>query len=111
MRGVGEFACGLARHMQAEEQVLFPAFERTTGMVGGPVAVMNQEHNALRELLGTIAAALDSRDSDAARGQLHEVVAILEAHNMKEENIIYPRTDAALGEREREELVRQMQAL
>lgn len=106
-----EFSCGLERHIQVEEQLLFPAFERSTGMVGGPVPVMCQEHALLRELLGRISDAIDAGDAGEARDLVDEVKVFLEPHNMKEEQIIYPRTDQALGEREREALVEQMLTL
>ncbi len=35
------FAEGLDRHIRAEEEVLFPAFEEAVGAVGGPTAVGN----------------------------------------------------------------------
>lgn len=106
-----ELACGLERHILVEEQLLFPAFERATGMVGGPVPVMHQEHALLRELLGRISDAISAGDAADARDLLDEALAFLEPHNMKEEQIIYPRTDQALGERESEALVEQMLTL
>ncbi len=106
-----ELACGLERHMQVEERVLFPAFERATGMMGGPVQVMNHEHAELRELLERISDGIDAKDAPAAHDALDEAVELLRQHNMKEEHIVYPRTDEALGERAREELVAQMLTL
>ena len=106
-----ELACGLERHMLAEENVLFPAFERVTGMMGGPVPVMHQEHAELRALLGRISDALAAGDADTAGDALDEAVQLLRQHNMKEEHIIYPRTDQALGEQAREALVDQMLTL
>lgn len=106
-----DLACGLERHMQVEEQVLFPAFERVTGMRGGPVPVMHQEHVQLRALLGGISDALAAADVDTAGGALDEAVELLRQHNTKEEHIIYPRTDQALDEGGREELIDQMLTL
>lgn len=42
---------------------------------------------------------------------LEEALAFLTPHNMKEEQIIYPRTDQALGERKADELVEEMLTL
>lgn len=106
-----ELACGLECHMQAEEKVLFPVFERITGMMGGPVVVMNHEHAELRGLMGRISDAIDAEDAAAARDALGEAIQLLRRHNMKEEHIVYPHTDQALGERAREELIDQMLTL
>ncbi len=107
-----EFACGLNRHIHAEENVLFPAFEKMTGMTAGPTAVMRAEHVEIRRWMGIGAAALDARDVAAVTRAVSGLTEVLSVHNMKEEQILYPMTDqAAGGERERDDLVRRMQAL
>ncbi len=107
-----EFASGLSRHIDMEETILFPFFEARTGMTAGPTAVMRREHVEIRRLLAAISAALAGSDGaafTAARGPLLE---ILEAHNQKEEGILYPLSDrVAGGDRERDDLVRRMQAI
>ncbi len=108
----GEFSCGLERHMQAEEQVLFPVFERVTGMAVGPVSVMTREHALLRELVDGIGGALAREDGAAAQNGLISAAEVLELHNMKEERVIYPHTDRALtSAAERDALVLRMQGV
>ena len=107
-----EFACGLNRHIDAEENVLFPTFEKMTGMSGGPTTVMRVEHVEIRRWMGLGAAALDARDVAGVKRAVSGLTGVLSVHNMKEEQILYPMTDqAAGGERERDDLVRRMQAL
>jgi uncharacterized protein (DUF2249 family) len=107
-----EFACGLNRHIDAEENVLFPAFEKMTGMTTGPTVVMRAEHVEIRRWMDIGAAALDAGDVAAVTSAVNGLTEVLSKHNMKEEQILYPMTDrAAGGERERDELVRRMQAL
>lgn len=106
-----EFACGIGRHMRAEEQVLFPAFERATGMTGGPVVVMCGEHDSLRQLLHRIVAELSANDAQTAHDDVRDLMELLGSHNVKEENVIYPRTDDQLDAQARDELVRQMQLI
>lgn len=107
-----EFACGLNRHIDAEEQVLFPFFEQSTGMTSGPTMVMRSEHLEIRGLLDRARSAIEGISASAAREALQTLTALLEEHNAKEEGILYPMTDrVAGGEQERDELVRRMQAL
>lgn len=106
-----EFACGLERHMQVEELVLFPCFEQATGMVGGPTFVMTREHGLLRELVASASRALSAKGAADAGRALQDLGELLQAHNAKEEGIIYPRTSRALNEQQNDELVRRMQAL
>jgi uncharacterized protein (DUF2249 family) len=107
-----EFSCGLNRHIDAEEQILFPAFEQLTGVTSGPTVVMRAEHVDIRRWMAAAMAALDARDVEGFRNTLHRLTGVLVPHNMKEEQILYPMTDqAAGGARERDDLVRRMQAL
>jgi uncharacterized protein (DUF2249 family) len=112
-RQFGEFSCGLNRHIEMEESILFPMFERATGITnGGPTEVMRQEHAAIRDFVAAIAAAIRARDAGAFRGAVMGLKETLEPHNIKEEQILYPMTDRAAGDsRARDDLVRRMQAL
>lgn len=107
-----EFACGLERHIAMEESVLFPAFERLTGMVGGPTTVMRMEHAEIREFLRDAAGSLGARDGESFALRARALRAALSEHNVKEEEILYPMTDeSAGGDRQRDDLVRRMQTL
>ncbi len=104
-----DLASGLNRHIDAEEEILFPAFERLTGHMG-PTAVMRAEHLDIRAWMDTAAEALDAGDAAAFKSAVHALSVTLSAHNMKEESVLYPATDAAAGSRTREELVDRMRA-
>ena len=107
-----EFACGLNRHIVAEEEILFPTFEQLTGMASGPTAVMREEHVEIRRLLGEVSAAIRDKNAAGALESIRTIVSVLSGHNRKEEGILYPMTDrAAGGDRERDELVRRLQAV
>lgn len=107
-----DFARGLSRHIDMEETVLFPAFEEKTGMTSGPTAVMRAEHVEIRRLLEVLASALAAPDESAFREADRHLHEVLGGHNEKEEGILYPLSDRmAGGERERDELVRKMQAI
>jgi uncharacterized protein (DUF2249 family) len=107
------FACGLDRHIGMEEQVLFPVFEQATGITtGGPTEVMRQEHVAIRGFVAAAAAAIRAREAGAFSAAVLSLRDTLGPHNVKEEHILYPMTDnAAGGARERDDIVRRMQAV
>lgn len=94
------FHAAITRHIAAEEEVLFPAFERATGRssLGGPTEIMRVEHEQLRELFDWMTRVLASREADLHR-ELHEALfALLLQHNVKEERMMYPMLDRALAE-------------
>ncbi|MBU0752094.1 MAG: hemerythrin domain-containing protein [Gammaproteobacteria bacterium] len=111
--GFARFRGELLAHFSTEEEVLFPAFEAATGMSGGPTQMMRFEHSQMRELLEQMQAALEQRGRDAFAGAAETLLVLMQQHNMKEENILYPmcnRTvadtvDVAAGLRERLERV------
>jgi hemerythrin-like domain-containing protein len=87
----------LLAHFATEEQVLFPAFEAATGMVGGPTQMMRFEHAQMRELLEQMQAALEQRARDPFAGVAETLLVLMQQHNMKEENILYPMCDRTLA--------------
>ncbi|MDK9703299.1 MAG: hemerythrin domain-containing protein [Sulfuritalea sp.] len=87
----------LETHFSSEEELLFPAFESATGMTSGPTEVMRGEHRQMRDLLAQMKGALAARDSDAFGGAAETLLILMQQHNMKEENILYPMCDNALG--------------
>jgi iron-sulfur cluster repair protein YtfE (RIC family) len=91
------FNNGLRRHIVWEESVLFPRFEGKTGMVGaGPTAVMRAEHRQIGGLLDSIHEKV-RRGDPASEREEEALLAILSAHNQKEEHILYPAIDQLLG--------------
>lgn len=107
-----EFTCGLGRHIDVEEQVLFPTFEQMTGMAGGgPTFVMRGEHVEIRRLMSEMTSALAAADATKADESLRGLTETLAAHNMKEERMLYPMIDQAAGnDRARDDLVKRLQA-
>lgn len=104
-----EFRCGLERHILWEEGLLFPRFEMATGMHGaGPTIVMRREHAQIQALLSAIQQALGTDPSavEPLEAQLQE---ILDAHNEKEEAILYPWVDRAVPAIDCAHIVGQMQ--
>ena len=86
------------QHFCAEEHVLFPAFEEATGMTQGPTQVMRHEHQQMRALLQAALDGLKARDADEFSGHAETQFMLMQQHNAKEENVLYPMCDQRLGE-------------
>jgi uncharacterized protein (DUF2249 family) len=112
-----EFATGLRRHIRMEEDLLFPAFEKGSGLrESGPTAVMRSEHREIKAHLQAIETALvQASEATEARQRLQHhpeaLESLLASHGQKEEHVLYPATDRMLAKKERDELVRKMQAV
>ena len=91
------FVTDMRRHFAREEQVLFPAFEAATGMTSGPTAVMRMEHRQIEQLMASLQAALDRRDREEYLGVSETLLMLMQQHNAKEENILYPMADRSLA--------------
>lgn len=91
-----EFLKGLRRHIVWEEEVLFPFFEKSTGMTMGPTEVMRQEHRMIGAILDRIHDKVRQADPNTDREEV-ELLAVLKPHNEKEENILYPAIDQCAG--------------
>ena len=106
------FAFGLKRHIRFEEELLFPEFETRAGISAeaGPTAVMRDEHREILDCLDRIEKGIGdgSTPLESLRHTLH---LVLGNHNLKEENIVYPLTDRALGKNDADVLVSKIQAI
>jgi iron-sulfur cluster repair protein YtfE (RIC family) len=93
VHGVG----ALRRHIYAEEELLFPQL-RAAGLVA-PVLVMLREHAQMWQTLDALDRLLESAaiGDDAIPVLARQLFAQLQAHNPKEEAILYPQLDVALG--------------
>jgi len=105
-RALGAFGEEFDRHLRAEENVLFPAFESATGTRDGPTAVMRMEHERMRALLAQIDLALQAHDRQRIDDYASTLLILMQQHNVKEEGVLYPMCDQALGARAGETLTR-----
>lgn len=104
-----EFANETLRHFKKEEEELFPAFEKQTGMQQGPTQVMRYEHEQVRGLIGKMAQALENEDKDAYLSLAESMMILLQQHNMKEEQMLYAMCDRTLPPELREETIKAME--
>lgn len=94
------FTTDLEHHFQQEEQILFPEFENATGMTMGPTQVMCAEHSQMRELLAEMDLALTMQNKDQFLGLSETLMILMQQHNMKEEQMLYPMTQSHLPDPE-----------
>lgn len=92
-----DFIGCMETHLGMEEEVLFPAFENATGMTQGPTMIMRMEHEQMRELFGQMQETLDNKNSDNFLGQAETLLILMQQHNAKEEQMLYPMMDDALA--------------
>jgi hemerythrin-like domain-containing protein len=94
---IGAYRSEMARHIDFEEQVLFPAFEDATGMRQGPTTVMCEEHSQMRELMEQMVEAAASHRKEDYLAASETMLVLMQQHNLKEEGVLYPECDALLG--------------
>lgn len=105
------FKAGLLRHIAWEEEVLFRQFEAKTGMRGaGPTEVMRIEHGEIKRLLETLHEKTRQQGADSELDEA-ALLSILDAHNQKEERILYPMIDKLLNEPERRGVFAEMERI
>ena len=106
----GRFQAAMARHLAMEEEVLFPAFEARTGNSMGPTQVMRMEHAQMRSLLQDMASAVSASNQNGFLGLSETLNMLMQQHNLKEENMLYPMSDQVLSG-DRDDLIPAMQAV
>ena len=102
------FRDDMTRHFRMEEEVLFPALV-SAGGPSGPVHVMRMEHTQIKGLLEQMAAAGTQKNAQEYGGLSETLLMVMQQHNNKEEQILYPIADQILA-KERETLFSRMQA-
>lgn len=104
------FAHGLRRHIGFEEAVVFPELSPPGGSASGddPAAALRTEHRQILALLSAIELAIRSErmPTEILRRHLQDV---LRAHEQKEEQTLYPVTEAVLTPAQRDDVIRRIQ--
>lgn len=87
----------LVKHIEWEERILFPIIENAIPMSKGPTSVMCREHEQIKAMLAIIDEKLKQGSNDIEQ-EITQLSDILSAHNMKEENVLYPMIDSNISE-------------
>ncbi len=91
------FNDNMLRHFVTEEDLLFPALI-SAGGPSGPVQMMRMEHDQIRELLSQMTAAVSAKNTQHYSGLSETILMVMQQHNHKEENILYPIMDQILAQ-------------
>ncbi len=88
----------MRRHFAMEEEGVFPDFDARSAMAAaGPTEVMRSEHEQMRSLLDLMAAHLSSQDLEGYGAVSETMTILMEQHNIKEEQMLYPMVDELFG--------------
>lgn len=91
------FQAAMELHFRKEEEELFPAFEQVTGNSMGPTRVMRLEHQQMRETMADMRQTLDGGELEDFLGLSETLLILMQQHNIKEEQMLYPMCDRVLG--------------
>lgn len=91
------FKMAMERHFTMEERILFPVVEERTDQTTGPTAVMRMEHQQMRQVFDEMDRALTQQDSEQYLGLSETLLVLMQQHNAKEQQILYPMSDHILS--------------
>ena len=94
---VTTFLTAMEEHFAMEEEALFLQFEAASGSTMGPTQVMRHEHQQMRQLFAQMQDALQNKDANSFLGASETLLILMQQHNMKEEQMLYPMTDRFLN--------------
>lgn len=100
------FRAELTRHFHIEEEELFPTLV-SAGGPAGPVQMMCMEHAQMNTLIEQMAGTLAHQDAQGYGGLSETLLIVMQQHNLKEEQILYPIADRVLAS-QREALLDRM---
>lgn len=91
-----QFQLGMAKHFRMEEDIIFPTL-LSAGGPNGPVQVMCMEHAQMNSLIDQMAIAVANKDSHEYSGLSETLLIVMQQHNLKEEQMLYPIADHFLA--------------
>ena len=85
------------QHFRYEEEHLFPELAQAfPAAAAGPIPVMLSEHRQMRELFDDLGLAVRKRDAALLADTMQTLLFLMQQHNAKEENVLYPMADREL---------------
>lgn len=85
------------RHFEIEENYLFPETAKSMGAKIPPIMVMEMEHQQIRNCINQMEMAINQNNGKTFLGLADTCMIMIQQHNMKEEQILYPIIDRSLS--------------
>ena len=104
------FLEAMEHHFRMEEEMLFPRFEEVSGHAMGPTEMMRHEHRQMRQLFEQMNQAVSAQSADDYLGASETLLILMQQHNAKEEQMLYPMSDQVLAG-EQDELINKLEAV
>ena len=93
-----QFVAKTQKHLQTEEEILFPMLGQVTGMgSSGPVGVMLAEHEQMKRLLNLVEEHGQKGNGEQVIDFGDTLLMLTQQHNVKEEQILYPMSEKVLA--------------
>ena len=92
----------MEHHFSIEEECLFPAIEQATASASAPVRVMTMEHDQIRYLINILRSAIAEKSHENGLSTSETLLIMIQQHNTKEENVLYPMADKTVDTLEQE---------
>lgn len=105
-----DFIDAMEHHFKMEEEMLFPRFEEVSGHTMGPTEVMRHEHRQMRQLFEQMNQAVAAQSTDDYLGSSETLLIMMQQHNAKEEQMLYPMSDQVLAGQQ-DDLINQLEAI
>ena len=108
LQEVNDFNESLSRHSAREEDYLFKMMEKYLGKSGGPIAVMEYEHERAHGFINEFLKNTEENSTQANDDMIKNADLIKNAidtlleHFSKEEQVLYPMAERMLSDEEKE---------
>jgi hemerythrin-like domain-containing protein len=67
-------------------------------MTSGPTQMMRFEHTQMRALSASMLEAAETKDRDSFLSSSETLLVLMQQHNIKEEQVLYPMSDGHLAD-------------
>ena len=102
-----ELRRSLERHLGAENEVIFPAYEALADVSSTPTRLLREEHERIGLLLAECATVIATQDPEQAIESFSVMAETLIKHHDKEEQMFLPMASQALAA-QREEILERL---
>lgn len=90
------FTEAMLGHLDSEESVVFPAFEKALPDAASPIPMLRMEHQRIKGIVARMEDALCRQDHCDLIMHAETFTILMQQHTMKEEDMLYPLLDRIL---------------